>query len=245
MISEYEKKIDLYGDGIGSVEYVQHMGDDLTIVNAARISFNREKTELDQKDRELIRYLAEHKHTSTFEHNVITLKFKVPLFIAAQHHRHRTWSYNSISNRYLDRTDPRHKTQFYEPNQFRTQHKTNRQASNENDLINPMVSDRLRTHYERASDAYRRHNVKSVELYQELLSNGVCKEQARAVLPQSMYTSYIGTTNLSNLMKFIHLRIHEGAQWEIQKVAEACLTIAGDLWPVAVENYKLNGHGHI
>ena len=233
----YSKKIELYGDGIGSVEYVQHMGDDLTIVNAARISFNRHKTELDEKDLKLIRYLAEHKHTSTFEHNVITLKFTVPLFIRSQHHRHRTWSYNECSLRYLDRTDPRHKTQFYEPNQFRTQHKTNRQASNEDDLINPMIANSTSTGHERASDAYQRHNIKSVELYQKLLESGVCKEQARAVLPQSLYTSYIGTTNLSNLMKFISLRIHEGAQWEIQKVAEACLAIASDLWPTAVDTY--------
>jgi thymidylate synthase (FAD) len=66
----------------------------------------------------------------------------------------------------------------------------------------------------------------------------VCKEQARAVLPQSLYTSYIGTTNLANLMKFISLRMHEGAQWEIQKVAEACLEIAADLWPTAVDTYR-------
>jgi len=238
MTEGYAKKIDLYGDGIGSVEYVQHMGDDLTIVNAARISFNRQKTELDEKDLKLIRYLAEHKHTSTFEHNLVTLKFNVPLFVRSQHHRHRTWSYNEISNRYLDRTDPRHETQFYEPAQFRTQHETNRQASNEDDLIDPMITNDLSTGHERASCAYQRHNVKSVELYQKLLEGGVCKEQARAVLPQSLYTSYIGTTNLANLMKFIDLRVHEGAQWEIQKVAEACLEIAADLWPTAVDTYR-------
>ena len=238
----YEKKIDLYSDGIGSVEYVQHMGDDLTIVNAARISFNRQKEELDEKDLKLVKYLAEHKHTSTFEHNVITLKFTVPLFVRSQHHRHRTWSYNEKSGRYLDLTDPRHQAQFYEPTQFRTQHATNRQASNPGEMINPMIHNDLKTGFERVSAAYRRHNVRSVELYQEMLKSGVCKEQARSVLPQSMYTSYIGTTNLSNLLKFIDLRIHEGAQWEIQKVAEACLEIARDLWPTAVESFRNNLH---
>lgn len=236
MTKEYSKKIDLYGDGIGAVEYVQHMGDDLTIVNAARISFNRHKTELDEKDLKLIRYLAEHKHTSTFEHNVITLKFTVPLFVRSQHHRHRTASYNEISNRYLDRTDPRHEAKFYEPAAFRTQHETNRQASNEDDLIDPMIANELAYH-ERASDAYRRHNVKSVELYQKLLECGVCKEQARAVLPQSLYTSYIGTMSLRNALHFCELRMHEGAQWEIQKVAEAVYKIMCDLWPTAVEAY--------
>jgi thymidylate synthase (FAD) len=233
---DYSRKFDLYGDGIGAVEYVQHMGDDLTIVNAARISFNKQKTELDEKDLKLIKYLAEHKHTSTFEHNVITLKFTVPLFVRSQHHRHRTASYNEISNRYLDRTDPRHKMQFYEPAHFRTQHATNRQASNADDLINPLVSVD-NDYFEKASDAYRRHNVECAKLYQTLLESGVCKEQARAVLPQSLYTSYIATMSLRNALHFCSLRMHEGAQWEIQKVAEAVYEIIRELWPAAVESY--------
>ena len=79
---------------------------------------------------------------------------------------------------------------------------------------------------------------RSLELFNNLLDSGVCREQARGVLPQNMYTEHYGTTNLSNLMKFIDLRTHEGAQWEIQKVAEACLDIAAELWPVTVSAYK-------
>ena len=71
-----------------------------------------------------------------------------------------------------------------------------------------------------------------------MIEAGVCREQARGVLPQNMYTEYYGTTNLSNLLKFIDLRTHEGAQWEIQMVAEACLDIAEELWPVAVGSYR-------
>jgi thymidylate synthase (FAD) len=233
-------KIDLYGDGIGSVEYVQHMGTDLTIVNAARISFAKEKTELDDRDIKLIKYLSEHNHTSTFEHNLITFKFTVPLFIAAQHMRHRTWSYNQESRRYMDLTEESNVPKFYEPKNFRTQHKSNRQASNIDDLINPIVKSPVENFRfnEKAVDAYKRHNIMSYELYKELVKNGVCKEQARAVLPQSLYVSYIGTVNLNNLMKFVKLRLHEGAQYEIQKVAEAVLKIAEDIWPVAVSNYR-------
>ena len=77
-----------------------------------------------------------------------------------------------------------------------------------------------------------------LETYKTMLDKGVCREQARMILPQNMYTEYYGTCNLSNLLKFIDLRTHEGAQWEIQKVAEACLDIASDLWPVAVESYR-------
>jgi thymidylate synthase (FAD) len=92
-------KIDLYGDGIGSVDLVDHMGTDLTIVNSARVSFGKHKEKIDEKDEKLINYLVEHRHTSTFEHNLITFRFTVPLFVRSQHHRHRTWSYNEISRR--------------------------------------------------------------------------------------------------------------------------------------------------
>ena len=83
------------------------------------------------------------------------------------------------------------------------------------------------------------HHKTSVTLYNDLMKQGVCREQARGVLPQNLYTEYYGTVNLNNLLKFIDLRTHEGAQWEIQKVAEACLEIATDLWPETVNAYKL------
>jgi thymidylate synthase (FAD) len=75
-------------------------------------------------------------------------------------------------------------------------------------------------------------------MYENLMESGVCREQARMILPQNLYTEYYGTCNLSNLLKFIDLRTHEGAQWEIQKVAEACLEIATDLWPETVTSYR-------
>lgn len=115
----YDKEIPLYGDGIGSVRYIQHMGSDLTVVNSARVSFGVEKTELDNKDRKLIKYLIKHRHTSTLEHNAVTFRFVVPLFVRSQHHRHRTWSYNEISRRYTDK-----EIRFYLPKTFRTQHKS-------------------------------------------------------------------------------------------------------------------------
>ena len=89
----YSKTVDLYGDGIGKVDYVNHMGSDLTVVNSARVSFGVQKDEIDEKDKRLINYLIKHKHTSTLEHNLITYRFCVPLFVRSQHHRHRTWSY--------------------------------------------------------------------------------------------------------------------------------------------------------
>ena len=224
-----KKSVELYGDGIGRVDYVNHMGDDLTVVNSARVSFGVEKEELDGRDKRLINYLIKHKHTSTLEHNLITFRFCVPMYVRSQHHRHRTWSYNEISRRYTDVN-----IKFYEPEAVRPQHKSNRQASNAEELINPFIAS--------ASDpaavvVKRMHSV-ALSAFNDLIEAGVCREQARGVLPQNLYTEYYGTVNLSNLLKFIDLRTHEGAQWEIQKVAEACLEIATDLFPVTVGAYR-------
>lgn len=224
------KEINLYGDGIGKVSYIQHVGDDKMIVNAARVSFGGDNQgDLSPRDKKLIKYLVEHKHTSPFEHNSITFMFEVPMFVRAQHMRHRTWAYNEISRRYTE-VD----LKFYEPKEFRTQHKSNRQASNAGELIDPEITwDKAR-----ASALVHNHHKASLRLFDDLIAGGVCREQARGVLPQNLYTRYYGTVNLSNLIKFIDLRIHEGAQWEIQKVAEACLDIATEIWPFSVGAYR-------
>jgi thymidylate synthase (FAD) len=224
-------QIFLYGDEIGSVEYVQHMGEDITVVNSARVSFGKHKDTMNAKDEKLIKYLINHRHTSTLEHNVITFRFVVPLYIRSQHHRHRTWSYNEISRRYTEEN-----LRFYEPAKFRTQHKSNRQASNLEE------HDPLLGYYEdggkiMASSMVRKHHVDSIYLYNQLMDKGVCREQARGVLPQNLYTEYYGTVNLNNLLKFVGLRIHEGAQWEIQMVAKACLTLARQFWPITINAY--------
>lgn len=233
------KTIELYGDGIGKVQYVQHYGDDLTVCNSARVSFGVTKEELDERDKKLINYLIKHRHTSTLEHCGITLKAVVPLFIRSQHHRHRTQSFNERSLRYGT-----YDWEFYEPTEFRTQHKSNRQASNENNTSDPLIvcgTDNW-DFAEKASVLIGRHHANSIQLYDALIKSGVCREQARGVLPQNLYTEYYFTCNLSNLFKFIDLRIHEGAQWEIVKLAEACLTFALELWPITttafIENHS-------
>mgnify|MGYP001961224549 CR=1 FL=1 len=228
-------RIDLFQDSIGAVEYVSHMGTDLSVVNAARVSFGAEKNSVDEKDIKLIKYLMNHNHSSPFEHCAITFKFTVPLFIRSQHHRHRTWAYNEISRRYTD-VD----IKFYEPKRFRTQHETNRQASKDQ-LIDPDLNNTpnriVPVPAYRASEAVRVHNTRSLGLYNDLISRGVCREQARGVLPQNLYTEYFGTVNLHNLLKFVSLRTHNGAQWEIQKVAQACLKIAKDFFPYSIDAY--------
>ena len=230
-----EKTIDLYGDGIGCFEYVDHMGTDTTVVNGARVSFGKHKEVMDEKDEKLVNYLIKHRHSSPFEHCSVTFRFTVPLFVRSQHHRHRTWSYNEISRRYTS-----YDIKFYEPASFRPQHESNRQASipgvQHDPVIHPSIFDE---HIgETASEVVARHHKESLKLFNLLIDKGVCREQARGVLPQNMYTQYYGTVNMSNLIKFIDLRIHEGAQWEIQKVAEACRDVATRLWPISMDAYR-------
>ena len=225
------KSVKLYGDGIGKVEYVEHMGSDLSVVNSARVSFGKHKKVIEEADKKLISYLIKHRHTSTLEHCVVTFRFKVPLFVRSQHHRHRTWSYNEISRRYTD-----FNIELYNPTRYRTQHDSNRQASNQNEHVDgssahPILGCNV-------TEAVRRfHNV-SLTMYNNLLEVGVCREQARGILPQSMYTEYYGTANLNNILKFIDLRIHEGAQREIQEVAQAVLKITKGLYPLTVGAYE-------
>jgi len=230
-----ENTIYLYGDGIGRCDFIQSWGDDLMLVNSARASFGVEKEELDEKDKGLINFLVEHKHTSTMEHNGITFRCVVPLFVRSQHHRHRTWSYNEISRRYTDIN-----IEFYEPQSFRTQHKSNRQASNENDLINPELSNEIcqKLVCTSAAEAVENHHKLSLKLFDDLLDKGVCREQARGVLPQNLYTTYYASANLSNIMKFIALRDKPDAQWEIQVLAKAMMEFTQREFPYAAEAMK-------
>ena len=224
----------LYDDNIGKIDLVQHMGEDITVVNSARVSFGVQKESLDAKDEKLIKYLVNHKHTSTLEHNIATFRIKVPLFVRSQHHRHRTWSYNEISRRYTDIN-----MEFYVPKTYRTQHKSNRQASNINEEINPQMGcypigleSRL------CNEAVEHHIQNSLCLYKEMIDKGIAREQARMILPQNLYTEYYATANLSNILKFINLRTHEGAQLEIQVLANSMLDIVSELWPITVSAYR-------
>ena len=94
-----------------------------------------------------------------------------------------------------------------------------------------------------ASQAVKQHHEKSLELYDQMLASGICREQARGVLPQNLYTEYYATANLNNILKFVGLRTHDGAQWEIQQLANSMLDIITEIWPVAVGSYRdINSH---
>ncbi len=246
-----DKKIYLYGDSIGSVEIRDAMGNDKRIVEAARVSFGRDffpgadelpadlreylralcDSEMNAfdpvKDARLILFLLEHFHTSPFEHCVITWRFEVPLFVRSQHHRHRTWAYNEISRRYTSED-----IKFYCPKTFRTQAKSNKQASNM-DEIDGEIWDRRGHALIPMSQFLEEHTNEALSFYEALIEGGVAREQARMVLPQNMYTSYFGTVNLHNAMRFLALRMDPHAQWEIRVAAEAMKDHLLELFPVA------------
>lgn len=211
---ETQHTVPLYGDGRGHVTLVHHSGDDLSAVNAARVSFGAHRTELDDKDLKLLAYLAKERHTSPFEHCSITLRVKVPLFVARQWMRHRTQSYNEISRRYTS-VD----VDFFVPAKLRKQHKSNRQASE------GVIED------ENLLAEYQYSIQRAMRSYETLIAEGVCREQARAVLPQAMYTEFYATANLLNWLKFIELRDHEGAQQEIVEAAQGVRSILSTLYP--------------
>lgn len=205
------------GDGIGSLALVRVSGSDLDVVNAARVSFGKVVTELSDRDRKLIEYLAEHNHTSPFEHNQLSFRVKAPIFVARQWMRHRMNSYNEISYRYVKAP-----TEFYIPPQWRFQDQINRQASH-----GAFEDQELR-------DAYKKFLEQSYQLYEHLMSKGVCREQARGVLPLCTYTEFIFTCNLHSLMHFLKLRLHAGAQKEIQAYARGMLELALPHFPVSL-----------
>jgi thymidylate synthase (FAD) len=225
----------------GYVQLKQHMGQDIkTQVNAARASFGVEIDEVTDRDRKLFKFCARDGHTSTMEHNVFTFAFKVPLFVARQHMRHRTWSFNEISRRYTDKN-----LDFYTPIAFRQQSDSNRQASVLNSEINPVIQTidgSLMGYTLNADQALETHVANSLKLYNSMIDSGVCREQARMVLPQNLYTYYWGTVNLNNFFKFYELRNHPGAQVEIQEMAIACMSLLEDVIPETIQIYKQAKH---
>lgn len=195
---------------------------DLMPCSAARVSFgNEDKTGKDiNKDIKLMKYLADNQHMSPFEHQSATFLVEVPLFIRSQIMRHRTFSYNEISRRYTDEN-----LEFWKPDQFRKQSASNRQAS----------TGELPEESEACASAYKMSCDSALETYNDLLAHGVCREQARAVLPQSLLTKFYMTGNLRNWAHFIQLRKDEHAQKEVQIVAERIEAALRDLWPNATK----------
>jgi thymidylate synthase (FAD) len=212
--------------GQGWIGLIDHLGSEATIVNAARVSFGRLKEKMDYRDITLLEYLIDNKHTSPLEHVVFTFSVHCPLFVRGQWHRHRTWSFNEISRRYTE-VD----MEFYTPPSIRAQAENNRQASVANSTLDrPELKQKI-------SD----HNKISLALYEELLAAGVCREQARGVLPQNMMVTFWGTVDLNNLLHFLELRDSEHAQWEIREYAAAIKKLIKPVIPNVAKYYESKG----
>ncbi len=212
--------------GQGWVGLIDHLGSEATIVNAARVSFGKLKTEMDDRDVKLLSYLIDNRHTSPLEHVVFTFSVHCPLFIRGQWHRHRTWSYNEISRRYTEID-----LEFYHPVELRRQSENNRQAS----FADPeFVREDLK-------EEIISHNRTSLLLYEKLLAAGVCREQARGVLPQNMMVTFWGTVDLSNLLHFLELRDSEHAQAEIREYAQAIKKLIKPIVPNVAAYFEGKG----
>ena len=226
------------------VTLVNHMGDDLTVVNAARVSFAKESfaqddeyTEveydswcgsipvLSESDKKLINYLAKHNHWSPFGHCQLQFRIKAPVFVARQLVKHQvglTW--NEVSRRYVD-----NEPEFYTPEVWRGVAENKKQGSSEEEIdINPnsgsgpmMVDD------------YQQALSKSKWTYEQLLRRGVCPEQARMVLPQSMMTEWYWSGTLYAFARVCNLRCKDDAQLETQLVAYQIDELAKDIFPVS------------
>jgi thymidylate synthase (FAD) len=206
----------------GFVRLVDHVGSDHSITNSARVSYGQ-SSKGEDADKKLIKYLLINKHTSPFEHVVFTFHIKAPIFVTRQWMRHRTWSYNEISYRYTEAPD-----EFFLPHTWRKQAHVNKQGSL-GEVEEQQVCNEI------AIQSYR----DAMSSYERLIKLGVGREQARAVLPVSLYTQFYATVNLHNLLHFITLREDAHAQQEIQVYGTALRSIVSPIVPWTIEAWSV------
>ena len=214
------------------VTYVNHMGDDLSVVNAARVSFGKksdymprvhmgEPKVLQYKDDRLIKYLAKHKHKSPFNHTFTTFHVKAPVFVARQLVKHEYMPWNEISRRYVD-SEP----ELYEPEVWRGRSADKKQGSE--GVVTLYEDHQMRQAYHPTEI-----NVYSLETYNYLLEQGVAPEQARMVLPQSMMTEWYWSGSLDAFADMCILRCASDTQQETQEVANQISVKMHKLFPVS------------
>jgi len=214
----------------GFIEVIDTLGDDLTVVNSARVSFGKRKEKFDKSDERLVRYLAKYKHYSPFRHLQIQFHVKAPEFVMRQWYKHvvgiettsnsstKDHAWNEISGRYVEVED------FYTPEIFRKQSEDNKQAT-EGAIEEQMHAQTLW--------GVAMFNAK--KYYNDLLDLGVGKEQARAILPLNQYTEVYWTASFQAVMNFIELRNEKTSQWEIQQYAKSMLDLMHESFPKTTE----------
>ena len=203
----------------GFVHLIDKMGNDCTVVNAARISFGKQVIEMSEKDVKLLTYLAKHKHWTPFAHATLTLHIKMPIFVARQYMKSCVGIvYNEISRRYVS-DNP----EFYEEFDWRRKPDGSiKQGSGE------ILDDQNHCHMSNALVIEQ-----AMLSYKSLLDKGVAPEMARMVLPVSMYTEVWATMSLQAAARIVGLRKDPHAQWEIQQYAAAMDEVISPLFPAA------------
>ena len=224
-------KIDVLDKGY--IEVVDKLGDDLTPVNAARVSFGGRSDTFEEKDRKLSKFLIKHKHFSPFRHQHAMFIIKAPEFVMRQWYKHvvgiettsahvtKDHAWNEISGRYVPYDE------FYEPTEFRKQSEDNKQAS-----------DGLFDNQSHVQRIWQIGQREAITAYEELLERGVAREQARSILPLTVYTKVWWTASFQSIMNFIELRDEKTSQVEIQEYARALKEIMLETFP---ETTKLWG----
>lgn len=206
-------------DSISKVEILEVMGNDLTVVNAARVSFHKESNEMTEADGKLIRYLAKHKHVTPFFHPQIRFRIKMPIFVAREWYRHQIgFARNEVSRRYVDEAP-----EVYAPMELRARDPKLKQGSKSESVED---NDRIAAAMKKSLEA-------AVESYDALLDANVAPEVARMVLPQSMYTEFIETGSLAAYARLCALRLDPSAQKEIREYADAVSELLKDKFPVS------------
>jgi thymidylate synthase (FAD) len=207
------------------VELVDHMGTDLSVVNAARVSFNKVATELEEKDERLIKYLARHKHWTPFGHTSVSLRIRAPIFVARQLGKHQVGLvWNEVSRRYVD-DEP----EFFQPECWRTRPEESIKQGSGDETI-PLEDIAVGYRYDWDYEALM-WLCKSY--YEECIAKGVAPEQARMVLPQSMMTEWIWTGNLVSFSNLCKLRLDSHTQKETRDVAQLVNDIIEPLFPIS------------
>jgi len=215
----------------GFVRYIDHMGSDQRIVEAARISY-KSPSKGEEADKKLLAYLLKNKHTSPFEMCKITFNVKMPIFIMRQWVRHRMQNLNEVSARYTELPN-----EFYIPSEWRKQDPKNKQGSRKDGGFDPKVDDGVDMSLT-ATEALHNHCDNSYRLYESMLKEGIAREMARMVLPVNIYTEIYSCWDLSNLLKFFALRDDAHAQAEIQDYARAMKAITAEVFPWVMELYE-------
>jgi thymidylate synthase (FAD) len=213
----------------GFVRLDDAMASDLSVVNGARVSFARHKTEMDESDEGLIRFLMRDRHGTPFEHNAFRFHVRTPLFVAREWFRHRVGSFNEFSMRYAKATDD-----FYLPQPEDVRSQVGKPGAYSFEPVEPELAEHTRKELQAVYDV-------AYETYTRLVDHGVARELARLVMPMGAYTEFYWTVNARSLMNFVSLRAAETAQREIRRYAEACERFLAEKMPVTHAAFVDNG----